>query len=98
MRKSLCALIVEDSANDAELLLHELTEGGYDVVHERVQTPAEMTTALARRPWDVVLSDYSLPGFSAPHALEIVRRSGRDLPFIIISGTIGEETAVAALK
>ena len=68
------------------------------MVSERVQTKEAMTAALQRRPWDVVLSDYSMPGFNAIGALGVLQESGRDLPFIIISGTVGEDTAVNALK
>src|SRR3954463_13738610 len=98
MSTVLRALIVEDSEVDAELLLAELRRAGYDVTFERVETAAAMTTGLAHGPWDLVLSDYSLPTFSGPAALEVLKASGLDLPFIIISGTIGEETAVSALK
>ena len=98
IRKSLCALIVEDSPNDAELLVCNLEQAGYSVVYERVQTADAMSAALERRPWDVVLSDYSMPSFSATAALAVLQQSGRDLPFIIISGTIGEDAAVTALK
>lgn len=96
--KTLHVLLVEDSAADAELLLAELLRSGYDVVAERVQTADEMRAALTQKSWHLVLSDYSLPSFSAPAALAIARESHPELPFIIVSGTIGEETAVAALK
>jgi two-component system, cell cycle sensor histidine kinase and response regulator CckA len=96
--KSLRVLLVEDSEDDAELLLHELRGGGYDVVAERVQTPDAMRAALQRESWHIVLSDYSLPGFSGPAALAVLKESNLDLPFIMVSGTIDEETAVASLK
>ncbi|MBZ5516259.1 MAG: response regulator, partial [Acidobacteriia bacterium] len=92
------ALIVEDSEDDTQLLLRVLRRGGYDVTHERVEAAAEMQAALARQAWDIVLSDYRMPGFSGLAALEILKESGLDLPFIIISGTIGEDIAVAAMK
>jgi len=98
MSKPLRLLLVEDSEHDAELVLHELKRGGYAVEHERVETSNAMQTALTRNRWDLVLSDYSMPRFSAPQALEVLKASGQDLPFIIISGTIGEETAVSSLK
>jgi len=98
MGKALRILIIEDSEEDAGLLLRELQRGGYEVVFERVETTQAMQSALARKSWDLVLSDYTLPQFDAPRALEILKASGLDLPFIIISGTIGEETAVTALK
>jgi PAS domain S-box-containing protein len=91
-------LFVEDSEDDAELLLRELQQIGYDVAFERVQTDVAMRAMLTEKPWDLILSDYTLPKFSAPQALETLKASGLDIPFIIVSGTIGEETAIAALK
>jgi signal transduction histidine kinase len=96
--KTIRVLLVEDSKDDADLLLHELTRGGYDVVAERVETADAMRAALQRGSWNVVVSDYSMPTFSAPEALQVLHESKQDLPFIIVSGTIGEEAAVAALK
>ncbi len=93
-----CVLIVEDDDGDAILLLRELRRGGYDVKYERVQTRDAMTAALASKPWDLVLSDFSMPHFSAPEALALVERMDKDLPFIIVSGTIGEETAVESMR
>jgi PAS domain S-box-containing protein len=98
MRQPLRALIVEDSPDDADLLVMELSRAGYQVSYERVQSRASLEAALARGPWDVVLCDYSLPGFDALGALEVVNESGLDLPFLIISGTVGEEIAVEALR
>ena len=96
--KPLRALIVEDSARDAELLVREIERSGYAVTYERVETAQAMEAALIRSDWDVVLSDYDLPRFSGPAAFALLRASGLDLPFIIISGTIGEEIAVSSLK
>jgi PAS domain S-box-containing protein len=90
--------MIEDSEEDTQLLLRELRRGSYEVEFERVETAEDMQLALTQKAWDLILSDYTLPGFNAPRALEILKASGLDLPFIIISGTIGEETAVAALK
>lgn len=98
MSKQLSALIVEDNEQDATLLVRELRRGGYDLSFDRVETPDAMCAALDKRIWDIVLSDYSMPRFSAPAALALVRERNLDLPFIIISGTIGEETAVASLR
>lgn len=98
MKKELHVLVVEDSQDDAELLLRVLRRGDYEIVYERVETAQAMRDALARARWDIVLSDYSMPEFSGPQALELLKASGVDVPFIIISGTIGEETAVDALK
>ncbi|HVV85392.1 MAG TPA: response regulator [Kofleriaceae bacterium] len=97
MGKPLRALLVEDLEEDAILVLRELRRGGYDVTHERVETPEALEAALDQRAWDVVLSDFSLPRFSGPMALRIVRERGLDLPFIIISGTVNEEIAVDAI-
>jgi PAS domain S-box-containing protein len=97
-RKPLRILIVEDSEHDAELLLWHLNREGFDVTSRRVDTATAMSDALAAGPWDVVLSDYSMPQFSATAALALLRQSGYDTPFIIVSGTIGEETAIQALK
>jgi PAS domain S-box-containing protein len=91
-------LIVEDSDDDAQLLIAHLRKAGYRVTAERVETARAMTTALATREWDLVLSDYRMPQFSAQAALDVLQASGRDLPCIIVSGTIGEDTAVACLK
>jgi two-component system cell cycle sensor histidine kinase/response regulator CckA len=97
MKVPLRALIIEDSEADAELLLLALARTDHDVVSMRVQTAAALRQALLSE-WDVALSDYSMPGFGAIEALRIVKETGQDLPFIIISGTIGEETAVLALQ
>jgi cyclic di-GMP phosphodiesterase len=98
MRTPLRVLIVEDCEDDAELLLRELRRGGYDPVFERVETSQAMGTALARQDWDLVLADYGMPQFSGLAALALLQERGLDLPFIVVSGTIGEETAVAAMK
>jgi len=92
------ALIVEDSELDARVLITMLRKGGYDVAFERVETAGGMSAALAAKTWDVVLADYNLPEFSAPAALELLQKTGIDIPFIIISGGIGEDIAVAAMK
>ncbi len=91
-------LLVEDSELDAGLLLRELERAGFAPDWQRVANAADLQAALAGEPWEVVLSDYSMPGFTGFDALEIVKASGQDLPFILISGTVGEETAVSAMK
>jgi diguanylate cyclase (GGDEF)-like protein len=91
-------LIVEDSEEDAQLLLHALRKGGYDPVSERVDTAAGMRSALARQSWDIVISDHALPQFNANEALALLKKSGFDLPFIIVSSSVGEDIAVAAMK
>ncbi|MGL5832840.1 MAG: putative bifunctional diguanylate cyclase/phosphodiesterase, partial [Waterburya sp.] len=99
MNKLLRVLIIEDSEDDAELLAIALKRGGYQVIHQRVDTRLDMETALANpQPWDIVLADYSMPQFSAIAALEVLKALQLDLPFVIISGKIGEDTAVAAMK
>jgi signal transduction histidine kinase len=92
------ALFVEDSEQDTHILLRELRRGGYEVEHDRVDTRPAMEAALSSRPWDIILCDYTLPQFSAMDALKTLHESGLDLPFIVISGTIGEESAVEMLK
>jgi len=91
-------LVVEDSADDVELLVRELRRGGYEPVHERVDTAPAMQAALERQPWDLVVSDHSVPQLNAFAALELLKASRLDIPFIIVSGTIGEELAVKAMK
>jgi two-component system, cell cycle sensor histidine kinase and response regulator CckA len=98
MGKQLRVLVVEDAEADADLLIHELKKSGYDVRWQRVYTPGAMSAALEADTWDVVVSDYSMPSFTAPDALGVLRATDLDIPFIIVSGTIGEETAVASLK
>ncbi len=91
-------LLVEDSEDDAVLLVQTLRRAGYEITHRRVDTPEEMRTALDQGPWDLVLADYFLPRFSGLAALEILREKGLDLPFIIVSGRVGEDAAVEAMK
>ena len=98
MKSKLHVLIAEDSEPDARLLIRELKQGGFDVEYQRVETAAGLQQALAEQPWDVILCDYAFPQFSGDAALRIVKNSGLDLPFIFVSGTIGEETAVKAMK
>jgi two-component system, cell cycle sensor histidine kinase and response regulator CckA len=95
---ALHVLLVEDSEEDAMLVVHELRRGGFDVTFERVESREAMARALDASTWDLVISDYSMPAFDAPGALAVVRERGLDLPIVIASGTIGEEAAVAALK
>jgi PAS domain S-box-containing protein len=99
MSVNLKVLFVEDSEDDALLLLRSLRKGGYDPTWERVDTPQDMEAALDGASWDLVISDHSMPAFSSSAALGLLRRKGFvDLPFIIVSGQIGEDAAVAAMK
>ena len=98
MSRPLRVLLVEDDANHADLLLRELRRGGYQVSAARVQAAAELRAALAARPWDLVIADYNLPGFSGRAALEVLRRSGLDLPFLLVSSGMDQDAAVAAMR
>jgi PAS domain S-box-containing protein len=99
MSRPLKLLLIEDDDNDLQLLLLRLSEDGYKPEYECVNTAGTMAEALERRQdWDIVISDYSLPTFSAPLALTVLQQTGLDIPFIIISGTIGEERAVATMR
>jgi len=91
-------LLVEDSEEDALLLVRELKRGGYEPAHERVATEVGLAAALDRQGWDLVIGDHSMPGFSGIAALVLVRGRGLDIPFICVSGTITEDMAVAAMK
>ena len=96
--KPLRVLIIEDSDDDTQLVLRELQRSGYEMEYQRVETADAMQTVLPVKTWDLILSDYIMPKFSALQALEVLKAYRVDLPFIIISGTIDEESAVAALK
>ncbi|MFI5293746.1 MAG: PAS domain S-box protein [Thermodesulfovibrionales bacterium] len=91
-------LIIEDSEDDVVLLLRELKLGGYEPLHVRVETAEDMAAAIAERQWDVIISDFIMPQFSGPAALDLLKQSGLDIPFIIVSGKIGEDIAVEAMK
>ena len=97
MTDVLRVLLVEDSPSDAKLVLAALRGMGRPLEHERVDTAEAMRAALDRQAWDIVISDWSMPKFTAPAALAILKEKGLDLPFIIVSGTIGEDTAVDAM-
>ncbi len=98
MKPALRILLVEDSQNDACLILAALKHSGIEVHHQQVWTQTTLTAALRTGPWDAVLSDYSMPQFDGMHALAIVKACDPDTPFILVSGAIGEETAVAAIR
>lgn len=96
--QTLSILLVEDSREDAELLLAHLDQAGIKFSSKRVDTANEMSKALKNLSWDLVLSDYALPNFNGMEALQLLQQSGIDIPFILVSGTIGEDVAVSALK
>ena len=98
MASTLRVLQVEDQERDATLLARLLSRHGYEVTSERVETQAEMRAALAAREWDIILCDYSMPEFNALAALSLMGQMELDVPFIIISGTIGEGAAVEAMR
>lgn len=98
MPDSIRVLVVEDSPRDAELLVHTLEQGGYRVVHERVHTADAMREALASKPWDMILSDDAMQRFDALSSLHVLQESGQDIPFVIVSGTLGEDRAVQLMK
>jgi diguanylate cyclase len=98
MTTPLRVLVVEDSEDDTELLLHELRHGGYDLTHARVDIADMMRAELSAHTWDLVISDFSMPHFNAFAALELLHSTQQDIPFIIVSGTIGEDRAVSAMK
>lgn len=98
MNKPLKVLIIEDSEADAILILSLLRRGGYDPRFQRVASAAELSVALKQPPWDIVLADHRMPGFNSIEALGMVKALDPDLPFIIVSGVIGDDLAVAAMK
>ena len=91
-------LMVEDSEDDSELLVHELRRGGFDLSWTRVETEDALRAALEDDAWDVITSDYNMPRLSAPKALAVLKESGRDLPFIVVSGVISMERAVDLMR
>ncbi len=97
MKNPLRVLIVEDSEDDALLVIGELKRGGYNSTFKRVETAEAMTAAIEKQAWDIIILDYNLPHFSAPEALQLLQESGLDVPIIVVSGTIGEEVAVSMM-
>lgn len=98
MSRELKVLIIEDSEDDALLLLRELKRGGYNPVYERVHSLETLDRSLEHNQWDIIISDYVMPGFSGLAALKFIKDRGLDIPFIVVSGNIGEDMAVAAMK
>jgi len=97
-KRPLRVLVVEDSEFDARMLVGLLKAGGFEPEFRRVETASQMSAALDSVDWEIILADYNMPEFSAPKALELLQETKLDIPFIIISGGIGEDTAVAAMK
>jgi two-component sensor histidine kinase len=98
MDEVLRVLHIEDSHSDAAFSERALTKAGYDVFSERVVNAQEMRAALARQRWDLIIADYRLPEFDAPSALSLLQESGQDIPFIVVSGAMGEDLAVAMMR
>ena len=98
MAKPLRVLIVEDSENDALLLLRELRRSGYEPVYDRVYTEAALNDAIEKKQWDIIISDFIMPQFSGLEALKLVKNKELDIPFIITSGKISDDTAVMSMK
>jgi len=98
MAKPLRVLIIEDSENDALLLLRELKRSGYDPTYERVYAAADLISALEKQSWDIIIADFVMPQFSGLEALKMIRSKELDVPVIIMSGKISDETAVTAMK
>lgn len=96
--KELRILLAEDSQDDADLIAHQIKRAGYGLTYQRVESAEEVSMALREKSWDVVIADYSMPNFNGLEVLQILKKTGLDLPFILISGTIGEEIAVQAMK
>lgn len=95
---SLRLIIVDDSEDDAEFIQLEIKKAGYELTVVRVESADALQAALTQQDWDLVLSDNSMPGFSASAALRVLQGTGKDIPFIIVSGAIGEELAVALMR
>ena len=98
VKNLLNVLQVEDSESDAALIIRLLRQAGYNVHDVCVDNAGDMAAALSSQPWDVIIADYSLPQFDAPAALALLQQIGLDIPFIVVSGTIGEEIAVAMMR
>jgi two-component sensor histidine kinase len=98
MSEPLRLLHVEDSLSDAAFTERALTKASYTIYSERVVNAQEMRAALAKQPWDLIIADYRLPEFDAPSALSLLHESGQDIPFIVVSGAMGEDLAVAMMR
>jgi PAS domain S-box-containing protein len=97
MDRTLKLLLIEDSEYEAGLLIREIERGGYTIIYERVETAEAVNTALKQKQWDLIISDYVMPGFSGLDALKVIQTSGIDLPFIMVSGRIGDNLAAESM-
>jgi diguanylate cyclase (GGDEF)-like protein/PAS domain S-box-containing protein len=98
MTVPLAVLIIEDSESDTQMIVRLLKKADYDVSFEKIESAGQMLAALQKQPWDIVISDYRLPNFDGHTALELLKGTNLDIPFIVVSGLIGEESAVAMMK
>ena len=98
MARPLAVLIVEDVESDAQLIVRMLTKAGYTLTFEQVESATQMRQALEKQAWEIVISDFSMPGLDGFASLKVFQEAGLDIPFIVVSGTMGEETAVAMMK
>ena len=98
MNKLIRALLVEHSGDDAQLLVREVRQGGYDLDYLRVETPAALSSALSEKSWDIVLAEYKMPNFNGTDALRLFKRVGLDCPFVIVSGAMSDEPGAATMK
>src|ERR1700680_5035801 len=98
MSEPLRVLFVDDSEKDVFLLLRQLKKGGFEPQHKRVDDAISLQTALQSEEWQIVISDFHMPNFDGLKALQVFKEAGNDIPFILVSATVGEETAVLAMK
>ena len=91
-------LLVEDSEQDASLIIRQLQKAGFNTIHKLVDSAADLINALQQQSWDIIISDYRIPGFGGPQALKMVKDHDSDIPFILISGTVGEDIAVMMMR
>jgi diguanylate cyclase (GGDEF)-like protein len=98
LNKSIRALFVEHSEDDAQMLVREMRQGGYTIDFLRVETPAALSSALSQKSWDLVVAEYKMPNFNATDALRLFKRTGLDCPFVIVSRAMSDETGAATMK
>ncbi|MCX5848534.1 MAG: PAS domain S-box protein [Deltaproteobacteria bacterium] len=97
-QQSLRTLMIDDSEDDVLLIIRELKKGGYNPLYERLETAAAMEKALKDKTWDIILCDYKMPKFNAPSAIALLKETNINIPLIVVSGTIGEETAIECMR